>query len=380
MSPEQVRGRPLDHRTDIFSFGAILYEMLTGRRAFRGDSNVETMNAILKEDPPDFAEVSPGLPASLDRIVRRCLEKNPEERFYSAHDLGIALEALLGTSSQIAAARAMAAPPPSRVVRHLLPIAGALLVAAAAFLIGRQTAGPPAPAAPEYHRLTFRRGVIWSARFGPDSQTIVYSAKWEGERHQLYSTRAGSPESSALPFPESEVASVSSSGELAIVSNRRTVSAWAAVGTLARAALTGGAARAVLEDVQDADWLPDGSGFVVSHYVNGRYQLEFPIGKKVFETAGYISHPRVSPNGERVAFLEHPRLGDDRGFVAVVDSTGKMRRLTGEYSSTQGLAWKSANEIWFTGSDQGHQAGAARYNVIRRAAHGRQRAREPAAG
>ena len=77
------------------------------------------------------------------------------------------------------------------------------------------------------------------------------------------------------------------------------------------------AARAVLEDVQDADWLPDGSGFVVSHYVNGRYQLEFPIGKSVFETAGYVTHPRVSPDGQRVAFLEHPLRGDEIGRAHV---------------------------------------------------------------
>jgi hypothetical protein len=352
MSPEQVRGRALDHRTDIFSFGAMFYEMLTGRRAFQGDSHVETMNAILKEDPPEFAEVSPGLPVHLDRIVRRCLEKNPDERFHSAHDLGISLEALSGSSGQSTAA-VRALPAPSRFPRRAIAAAAAVVLAAAAFFAGRGTAVPEAPAAPTYQRLTYRRGPIWSARFAPGGESVVYSAVWEGESLGIYSTRAGSPESSALPFPNSDVAAVSSSGELAIIMNRRAIRGYARPGTLARAPLAGGAARVVLESVQDADWLPDGSGFVAARFVDGRFQLEFPAGTSVYETGGYISHPRVSPNGELVAFLDHTLLGDDRGFLAVTDKAGSVRRLTGEYSSAQGVAWASDDEIWFTGADEG---------------------------
>ena len=124
MSPEQVRGLAVDHRTDIFSFGAVLYEMLTGRRAFRGDSHVETMNAILKEDPPEFAAVGATIPTGLDRIVRRCLEKQPDERFHSAHDLGIALETVSDSSSSISATTGAEPPPPKR---RLSPVAVALL-------------------------------------------------------------------------------------------------------------------------------------------------------------------------------------------------------------------------------------------------------------
>src|SRR5438105_11846561 len=99
MSPEQVRGRPADARSDIFSFGAILYEMLSGQRAFRGDSAADTMSAILKEDPPDLSATNQNISPGLERIVRHCLEKSPEQRFHSAHDLAFDIEALSGTSA-----------------------------------------------------------------------------------------------------------------------------------------------------------------------------------------------------------------------------------------------------------------------------------------
>jgi Tol biopolymer transport system component len=315
------------------------------------------MNAILKEDPPEFAASGANVPAGLDRIVRRCLEKSSDERFYSAHDLGLALESVSGSSTSSASAASMAAldlAPARRSATPWLLAAGAAAIAAVAFFAGHRTAGPVATAAPEYHRLTFRRGNISSARYAGDGKTIVYAAAWEGEPRRLYSTRAESPDSMTLAFSNADVASISSSGELALVMNRRTVRAYARVGTLARASLSGGAARAVLEDVQDADWLPDGSGFVAARYVDGRYRLEFPVGKSVYESGGYISDVHIAPDGALVAFLDHPVLGDDRGSVAVVDRAGKKRTLTGEYSSTQGLAWASGGkEIWFTGADKG---------------------------
>ena len=360
MSPEQVRGLAVDQRTDIFSFGALLYEMLTGRRAFRGDSHVETMNAILKEDPPEFADAGATIPAGLGRIVRRCLEKQPDERFHSAHDLGIALETVSDASSSIAASPAEAPAPAKRRRSPLAAALIALLVGAAsvaAYVAGQQS-GTARTATPEYNRLTFQRGPVASAKLAPDGNTIVYSATWDNAGKAIYSTRPGSPESLRLPFSGADVASISSSGELAIVMNRRQVMNYANVGTLSRAPMSGGAARAIIEDVQDADWLPDGSNLVAARYQNGRYQLEFPIGTVVHTTGGWISHPRVSPDGQMVAFLDHPILGDDRGSAAVVDRAGKVRTLAGEYDSTQGLAWvPSGSEIWFTAAERGFARG-----------------------
>ena len=358
MSPEQVRGLPLDHRTDIFSFGAVLFEMLTGRRAFRGDSHVETMNAILKEDPRDFSEINAHLPGSLERIVRRCLEKQPADRFHSAHDLAISLEALSGASSQsassIAAAATVAMPAPGRGLNPLVAIAALAIVGAAGFFAARATTGPDSAARVEFKRLTYRRGPIASAGLAPDGATFVYAAAWDGSPLQVYLTRIESPESQSLPYVNADVASISSKGELAIISGRVNINGFARPGTLARAPMSGGAARDLLENVQHADWLPDGSDLAVSHLVDGKYRLEFPIGKVLYETTGWISHVSVSPDGTRVAFLDQPLLGDDRGSVSVIDRAGAKQHIPVECESAQGIAWSpSGNEVWFTCASQG---------------------------
>ena len=166
MSPEQVRGLSVDHRSDIFSFGVVLYEMLTGQRAFRGDSAVETMNAILKEDP---APSSQALPPALDRIVLHCIEKSPEERFQSARDVAFNLEALSSPSTQVAAAA------PAVARRRWMRVAGmaALVLAGGVslFLAGRSTARTTSA---RFEPLTFRRGSVTHAKFAPDGRTIIY--------------------------------------------------------------------------------------------------------------------------------------------------------------------------------------------------------------
>jgi serine/threonine-protein kinase len=135
MSPEQLRGQPADHRSDIFAFGAILYEMLSGRRAFRGDSAIETLNAILKEEPPEISASRPDLSPLLDRVVRRCLEKSPAERFQSASDLAFALKDAFVSGS-------MKVSPSAAVRRWRLPLlvaasAAALLLAVALYRKGK---------------------------------------------------------------------------------------------------------------------------------------------------------------------------------------------------------------------------------------------------
>ena len=178
-----------------------------------------------------------------------------------------------------------------------------------------------------------------NARFAPDGQTIVYSAAWEGDPLEIFSKTAEGPESRALGFNGADLVAIASTGEMAISVNYRLVGTYIGTGTLSRAPLAAGAPRAVLDDVQSADWSPDGSNLAVVRNVNGRTRLEFPIGKSLYQTGGWVSHPRVSPDGTTVAFVDHPLQGDDGGSISVVDATGKKRDLTKGWYSVQGLAW-----------------------------------------
>jgi hypothetical protein len=186
---------------------------------------------------------------------------------------------------------------------------------------------------------------ISSASLSPDGGTF-HAAAWEGSPLQVYSTRSESPESLPLPYLNALVASISSKGELAIIANRVGITGYARPGTLARAPMSGGAARDVMENVQHADWLPDGSNLVVSHVVDGKYRLEFPIGKVVYETTGWISHVAVSPDGQRVAFQDQPIVGDDRGGIAIIDASGARQSMP-VVRGTQGIAWSPPAEVWF---------------------------------
>src|SRR5262245_20719788 len=346
MSPEQVRGFAVDHRSDIFSFGVVLYEMLTGRRAFLGDSAVETMNAILKEDPKSAGNGGPPLPPGLNRIVLHCLEKSPEERFQSARDIAFDIEALSGTSS-----RAMTAAAGARR-SWLRPVAVALLAVAAGvalFVTGRSTA--PTPQSPAFQPLTFRRGNITFARFAPDGRTLVYAASWEGAPLELYSTQPGSPESRTIGL-KADLQAVSQRGEMAVLLRKP-----GGEQVLARMPIGGGAPREVLEQVQSADWGPDGDSLAVVHTVDGRDRIEFPIGTVLYQAQGWLSDLAVSPAGDRLAFAEHPVAIDSRGDVVVIDRKGGRTTISGGWEDIFGVHWTPAgDEVWFSASGGGGKA------------------------
>jgi len=361
MSPEQVEGKPADARSDIFSFGAIVHEMLSGERTFRRDTTAETMRAILKEEPPELTS-SPGRPTSptLERITRRCLEKDPEERFQSARDVAFALEASSGTSSVAAVPKRLGGP--RRIAMPLwLPIVATafLIVAVASTVIFVGLNRTPVPS---FHQLTGSRGFVRSARFSPDGQTVVFGGAWNGDPMKLWFERADANSFSPLSTPDADILAVASTGELAIALNRHYLNHNMAIGTLARIPFSGGSPREVLDDVLDADWSPDGMSLAVSRPVGNRFRLEYPIGKVLYETSGYISHVRISHSGDKIAFMDHPLYGDDRGFVTVVDLSGKKTGLTQDWSSEQGVAWApNDREIWFSSTDD--QSG--NFNVVR---------------
>jgi dipeptidyl aminopeptidase/acylaminoacyl peptidase len=346
MSPEQVRGRPADARSDIFALGAILYEMLCGRRAFRGASAVDTMSAVLREDPPELSLSSGAVPREMERIVQRCLEKNPTERFQSARDLAFHLQSAAapasGPARLLAGSRAWA--------WAALTVAALLVGLGAGVLVGTRSRASP----PSFKRLTFRRGAIMGARFAPDARTVVYDARWDGQPGEIYSTRSESPESRPLELAPAQLLSVSSTGELAVLLHPRYLRGFVNRGTLARVPLSGGAPRELLEDVQSADWSPDGKSLMIVRDVGGRNRIEYPVGKVLYETGGYASHARVSPHGDRVAFLDHPIQSDDGGSVAVVNGAGRKTTLSGGWLSIAGLAWApGGDEVWFTGAKVG---------------------------
>ena len=348
MSPEQVRGKAADARSDIFSFGAILYEMVSGRRAFHGDSAADTMSAILKEDPPDLSTTNRIAPAGLERLVRHCLEKSPERRFHSAHDVAFNLEALSGESG------ATPTPLPVRRARWLPRAAAVLLVPAAAllYLAGRASRSSEPPS---FQQLTFRRGNVGAARFAPDGHTMLYTAGWDGKPFAVYATRPGSPESGALALPPAALLAISPSGQLALQIDRTAREAYVDAGTLAEAPLAGGEApRERLHGVQFADWSPDGKRFAIVRDAAGRNRLESPVDRALYETAGWIGPARFSPRGDAIALLDHwARLGD-LGTVVLVTLDGKATKLSEGWVSLQGLAWsRDGSEIWFTGTKSG---------------------------
>lgn len=348
MAPEQVRGDAVDHRADIFAFGAVFYEMLGGHSAFAGDTSVERMSAILKSDPPALA---PTVPAHLDHIVRRALEKDPAHRFQSATDIAFALEALAGL---VTGTEASAPPPAGRGWWRLAAAALVLTFAGAAGAIVMQQMSKAPPGVPTFDARTFDGLPITSARFMPDGQTIVYSAIPQGSPPALFVINPSAEAPERLDAPSAHLLSVSSKGELAIITEPRYLAQRVYSGTLARMTL-GSSPRPIAEDVREADWSPDGVTMaVVRDLGNVRDSLEFPVGTEIYQANGYLNNPRVSPDGNSVAFVEHKLRFDDRGWVKVVTRDGKVTTLTEELFGVFGLAWTDqGRSLVFSGNTSG---------------------------
>jgi serine/threonine protein kinase/Tol biopolymer transport system component len=347
MSPEQAEAQSVDERSDIFSFGAVLYEMITGRRAFNGGSALSTLASVLHTEPAPVRKAREQVPREVERIIERCLRKDPRRRWQSAADLKIALEDTLEDLESGKQDVARQASKTGAGLRLWVWSALALLaLTAGAFIGGRALRSPQ----PTFQRLTFRRGNVAEARFAPDG-TVLFSASWGTDPTRIFSMRPGRDESRPLDLPDARILSISSSGEMAILlgSPARDV-----MGTLARVPISGGAPREILENVNDADWSPDGASLAVAHIVGSRNRIEYPIGTVLNENDGRPPLSlRVSPKGDLLAFFEYDNAVADFA-VTVLDTHGRKRVLSRGWRIVGGLAWSPrGDEIWYAGAETG---------------------------
>jgi serine/threonine protein kinase/Tol biopolymer transport system component len=357
MSPEQADGQPVDFRSDQFSFGTIMYELATGKRPFGRPSVAQTLAAIIEAEPEPVGTLNPNIPVQLQRMIERCLSKEAVDRYAATADLGRDLRDFREHGFETTL-------PPNRLAYDVSEtmqkkgrsktvtlvviaaiVAAALAWQAATVLTRNQTA--------HFDRLSFRRGIVWNARFAPDEQTIVYGAAWSGSPFEVFTARIGDIESRPLGLGGADLLAISSSGEMAVNLSSHFFQTFQSRGTLATAPLGGGVPRPLLEGVQWADWSPDGKGLAVIREVEGRSRLEYPIGRVLYQSGGWIGNPRVSHDGRRVAFIEHPVDHDPSGAVAVVDQAGRSTVLSKDWADVEGLAWSPSGEIWFTGSRRG---------------------------
>ena len=348
MSPEQVEGRQIDARSDIFSFGVVLYEMVTGRRPFAGDSRVSLMAAIIGSDPPAPSTLQTAVSPAVDRLIARCLAKDPEDRWQDARDLSAALRWLVDAAGSGAGAPALTGTP-VRSRRWLVVVAGfaGAALAAAGFaltlMLFRST-----PSLPTFNPVTFQRGIVTAARFAPDGQTIVYSGSWNGAPHDVLLGQARSSDARSLQLPQGRILAVSKTGDLAVHVGQQAASP--VIGTLSRMPLVGGARRERLERVIDADWIPGTDELAVAiRTAPNAMAIEFPIGTRVHESRAIWSL-RVSPDGSKVAFFDGPAIFSSAtgSSLMVLDRSGRKSTLATGITGL-GLAWTpSGREVWYT--------------------------------
>jgi eukaryotic-like serine/threonine-protein kinase len=349
VSPEQAEGRPLDARSDIFSFGSVLYEMITGRQAFPGTSKLSSLSSVLTRDPQPVSQSIQGIPRELDKLISRCLKKDPARRWQSMADIKVALEDISEEldSGKVAESATETHRRSLRSWAGWLAL-GVLAGLALAIPIGiRLSQKWEALQPPSFHRLTFRRGDVTSAKFGPGG-VVVFSAEWDGGPSTLFSTLPGNREARNLGLPSGRVLAISPAGEMAILLG------GGSTGTLAQVALGGGAPRQVLENVSGADWGPDGTSLAVVRKLGGAQRVEFPIGSVLYETdARPPLSPRISSDGKLVAFFDYDKQAEDYS-VSVVGPNHPRQILARGFRGIGGLNWSpDGKEVWFSAIQTG---------------------------
>jgi eukaryotic-like serine/threonine-protein kinase len=350
MSPEQASGHPVDFRSDQFSFGSILYELLTGRRAFHKKTGAQTLTAIIEQEPEPIAAFNPQTPAPLRWIVERCLAKEAEERYGTTRDLARELQTIQRHLSEAEPKARTPVRPGGRRLAFAMVVAFLVIAAAIAWLLARRSGTVASGTPPRIAQVTFGRQNVITARFAPDGETIVYGATMGDSPQQLFQARPGSPESRPLGMKDATIASISSFGEMAILLGPNYQR-----GTLAVASLGGGAPREILENVRRASWSADGKSLAVVHSMDGKDRLEFPIGKVIYQSEAGSQAPSgasivgcaVAPAGDRIAFADFKNL-------SVVDLDGKVTRVADLRVGSDFVWSPRGDELWFTDYSKGN--------------------------
>jgi serine/threonine protein kinase/Tol biopolymer transport system component len=385
MSPEQARGLEVDLRTDIFSLGTVIYEMVTGKLPFEGGTTSDVIAALIKDEPESMRSTVPELPLELEQVVSKALAKDRSRRYQTIAEVSIDLQqvkdavqlkALVRTNSegarlsqregvtQTTSPGDVCTDPQLQqntelltkraLIRRTLPVALLLLLLAA--VIAVLSLNRPKPSlssriSENARNLTTRDGFIAATRFAPDGQGVIYSAGFDGKAVEPFFTDVKGSQSRSAGIQSAALKSVSRSGKIAVLFNFELNWADGYNGTLAILSADNRNIELEIEGVDDAAFAPDGNTFAILRSVMGEQQLEYPAGQVLYKSSGWMSYPRFSPSGDKIAFFEHP-LGDFSGSIVVFDLVSKKKTdISTEWTALKGLAWNPKdNQIWFGGS------------------------------
>lgn len=375
MSPEQARGLDVDLRTDIFSLGTVIYELVTGKLPFEGETTSDVIAALIKDEPEPMRSRVTELPVQFEQVVSKALAKDRGQRYQTIGEFASALQELkdeikLGAlvlthddsrNAQTIKARTATGPQVKHQTERVslskgwtltIALGLILVVGVVTFLMFRPY---PTSVKEKIDRtsipLTNRAGYVSAARFAPDGKRVIYSAGVDGKPLELFYNNGEGAVSTSAGIGEASLKSVSRSGKIAVLVNFELSWSDGYKGTLQILRAGGVQPEATYPGVDDAAFAPDDSFAILKTGMDGDQRLEYPVGTVLYKSTGWMSYPRFSPKGDKIAFFEHP-VGDFSGSIVVLDWASKKRtEILSDWQSLKGLAWNpKTNDIWFSGS------------------------------
>jgi Tol biopolymer transport system component len=363
--------------------------MVTGEVPFEGETTSDIIAAIIKDNPEPMSLTVPDLPQEFEEVVGRALAKDLNLRYQTIEEFSLALHrlkdemqlhALVRSNSDGAQLSAAArnlqitrSPVSSSTTRQVQQKTDPLITNTArkwivflalVFLLTgtvativsftRRKTPTTVRVVQTPRQLTNRDGFVSASRFAPDGKGVIYSAGFDGKPVELFFTDVEGSETRSAGIQPAALKSVSRTGKIAVLLNFELNWADGYNGTLAVLPQVGGKPEVVMEGVDDAAFGPDGNTLAIVRSVMGEQQLEYPAGTVLYKSSGWMSYPRFSPKGDKIAFFEHP-LGDFSGNIVVFDLVSRKKTdVSTAWKSLKGLAWNPKNdEIWFGGSKEG---------------------------